>query len=111
MILPNKYKLIVVPQDSDYLLLDGNHNAGICNMFDEIIYIADNLRNKILREVVAHELTHAIISRHIPGREIVNDEEWVCNFMGLYACEIADLTNYVLKRLVFKKGRLVEKNV
>jgi hypothetical protein len=111
MKLPNGYKLYITPENSKDLILNEVSRSGICNMFDEIIYIADNLRNRVLREVIAHEIVHALISRHIPGREIVDDEEWICNFMGLYAFEVVELTNYVLKRVKVKDGKLVEIDV
>jgi hypothetical protein len=111
MKLPNDYKLYIVPEDSKHLKLNDIQRSGICNMFEEIIYIADNLRKRVLREVIAHEIVHALISRHIPGREVVDDEEWICNFMGLYAFEVVELTNYVLKRVKIKDGRLVETSV
>lgn len=110
MILPNGYKLLVVPEDSKNLFYNEAYRSGMCNMFDEIIYIADNLRKNVLREVISHELVHAIISRYIPGREISDDEEWICNFMGLYAHQVVELTNYALKRLQFKDGKLKEKD-
>lgn len=87
--LPIGYTFVLVDEMDKRLVLNGDFKSAICNVYEEVIYISKALINTVLREIVVHELTHAVISKYLPDRKIYgNDEEWLCSFMGLYAHEI-----------------------
>lgn len=65
---------------------------GTCNNMTAMIKIRNDMLFTDIRSTVAHEVTHAFITRY--GFEgIVFDEEELCNFIGCYIEKI----NYIVQ--------------
>lgn len=76
----------------DILFVDANDSRlaetskiliGKCNSLTSEINIANNLPRPVMRKVVAHELTHAIISDFILNKDEFTQEE-VCRLVESY---------------------------
>lgn len=107
MKLPNGFKLIIVPPDSKHLWINGEFKQGVCNYYDEIIYLANNIgKGKHLRQSIIHELTHSVIQSNIPNHIVEGDnDEWIADFVGMYADEIVRNADYAIRHIDYMKER------
>lgn len=85
---------VVSPHDTS-LCVDGSYCRGACWCDRLTIAISNELNEKTLRRVIAHELTHALLwSSQVQIPEQFTEEQ-VCDFMAIYGAFIATFTEDV----------------
>ncbi|MDO4801691.1 MAG: hypothetical protein Q4A15_05965 [Prevotellaceae bacterium] len=80
---------------------DGTQTIGMTDGYNHIIYIASNLKGRLLETVLAHELCHAIIFSY----DIELDaefEEWLAQFVATYGREVVYLLDKLLENIHLK---------
>lgn len=76
----------------------GREGADGRTYYNELkIVIRNDLNPQILRSVLTHEITHAVLMCQGRWMQKKFDQEEVCEFMGFCAQEIVEATNEVLK--------------
>lgn len=83
--------------DSSLLKTDGTYALGACYNNTKTIYINSNLYGNLLRRVLSHEITHAVIF----SQNIVLDyeqEELFANLITNYGKEILELTELIINK-------------
>lgn len=83
---------------SDIAAASGIYTLGSCDDPTSTIYINENVSNKKLKKVLAHELTHAaIFSYNISLKP--EEEELIADLVGTYGEEIINNTNLLFKQI------------
>lgn len=95
-IINNKlWKIKIVSRTNKKLRNPNNSFAlGVCDNNDRCIYISNELSSKKFKQVLYHEITHALIfsyNIHIPYRQ----EELFADLMATYGAEVIYLTNKI----------------
>lgn len=81
-----------------FLMTNGKYTIGVCDLINRKIYIADGLPKELEKEVVQHEICHAINS--MIGFYTDNEcEEDACIYMGRYADETFLIADEILRFL------------
>lgn len=86
------------PYDPIFLNRDGVYTLGACDTATRTIYLASNIRKSKLKEVLCHEIAHAVIFSYDIELNY-EQEELFANIIALYGEEILVLTNTILKVL------------
>lgn len=90
------WEIYFVNAGSRYLIRnDGSKTIGMTNGLTHTIYIANNLKGRLLETVLAHELCHAVIFSY----DIELDaelEEWVAQFVATYGREVVEILESLL---------------
>lgn len=86
------------PYDPIFLNRDGIYTLGACDTATRTIYLASNIRKSKLKEVLCHEIAHAVIFSYDIELNY-EQEELFANIIALYGEEILVLTNTILKVL------------
>ena len=76
---------------------DKNGNGGrigLCDYFNQSIYIHKGLKPQRKRRTLVHELTHAYLDAVFSYRERYTDED-VCDFMESHAFSIIETVNEI----------------
>lgn len=81
-ILDEIWCVFFVPPYSKYL----SGHLGVCDDLNNVIFVADNLDEKKMQEVLQHEISHAIA--FITNAPLYLTEENMAGFNGMYADEI-----------------------
>lgn len=77
---------------------DKNHlNFGLTEYVEGVIHIREGLNESVARSTVIHELVHAFIFSY---GYTIEGEEAMCNFFGVHADEIVELTEQIMKGVV-----------
>lgn len=86
--VPPNAKILLMPNTRTYTI-------GCCDRRTNTIYLTDTLYGEKLREVLQHELCHAL---HYASGGTMNlmNEECMCDFIGKYADEITEITEKIL---------------
>ena len=93
--------LFVDPRHSMLLKPDGTYAIGACDDNSNCIYLSNQLTGGLLRKVLCHEITHAMMfSYNITMSR--QQEELFAELMSKYGKNIIELTEKELKR----KGRI-----
>lgn len=84
--------------DSVFLMDDGTYTIGSCDNPSKTIYLANTLRNSMLKKVLCHEIVHAAMFSY---DVILNyeQEELLANLIATYGEEIIKVTDEMFKRL------------
>lgn len=86
------------PKDSVFLMENGKYTIGACDDLDKTIYLANNLKGKMLKKVLCHEIVHsAMFSYNVELN--YEQEELLANIIATYGEEILNITNDIFKRL------------
>lgn len=83
--------------DSSLLKTDKTYALGACYNSTKTIYINSSLYGGLLRKVLSHEITHAVIL----SQNIVLDyeqEELFANLIANYGKEILELTELIMNK-------------
>lgn len=83
--------------DSSLLKANGSYALGACHNNTKTIYINNNLYGNLLKKVLSHEITHAVIFSY----NIVLDyeqEELFANLIANYGKEILELTELIINK-------------
>lgn len=73
---------------------DSSFALGVCDNSNKCIYISNNLTNKKFKQVLTHEITHALMfsyNIHIPYRQ----EELFADLLATYGAEIIYLVDKI----------------
>lgn len=91
-----EWEIYFVRMGSRYLQrADNTYTIGMTDGNTHSIYIANNLKGRLLETVLAHELCHAIMFSYDIG--IDEDlEEWVAQFVATYGREVVAILDSLL---------------
>lgn len=94
-----RWNVVLVPPSSSMLLTPNNKQAfGCCDNFSHTIYINKELPRRKIKEVICHEITHAVIYSNdilLTSRE----EEAVVEVITKYGRKINRLTNKAYREI------------
>lgn len=76
---------------------DGRKTVGVCDLANHKIYIADGLDKELEKEVLQHEICHAI-NYMVGYYDDLEEEECACIYVGRYADETYQIANDILKK-------------
>ena len=95
----NKWYIKFVDKNDNILSTEnGKQTLGVCDNTTKTIYLANNLKGFMLKNVLCHELVHAAMFSY---GIILNyeQEELIANLIATYGEEIIDKTNEIFRRL------------
>lgn len=77
---------------------DGSFSIGVCDDNDKVIYMSGAINGILFREVLCHEITHAVLFSYNISLSY-NQEEIVANVLAKYGKEIVNITNKVYYKI------------
>lgn len=80
--------------DIELMRNDGSFSLGICDRNTRTIYINENLRNDLLKRVICHEVTHAVMFSYNIDLSI-EQEEFLADLVTIYGKEIIKITDMI----------------
>lgn len=101
-----KWRIKFVPSGSELLMRsDGSVTIGVTDNLTRTIYLDETLRDRKLKKVICHELTHAAMFSY--GIDLnIDQEEVIADLIATYGQEIIDKTNSIFDRLKTKRETL-----
>ena len=93
------WMLKLVEPNAAVLSCGGGFAAGSTYQYTREIFISNGLNKDLMKETIAHELTHAVIDQMAFGKDPWAQEE-VCRFMEKYARDILILTDKVYEEVL-----------
>lgn len=81
------------------LLVNGDACLGACWHDKCEIYLSDMLHGLKAKKVIRHELTHALIGITQANNPKEWTEEAICDFVGIYGKDIADICEVIYQTL------------
>ena len=98
------WEIVIAPSTNPELIVNGEAVAGATWPMQQKIYLSADLTKDTVKNVIAHELTHAFLfSTQIKpvadAEEERYSEEEMCNFVSLYGDQIFTLTGKVYNDL------------
>jgi hypothetical protein len=92
------WKVKLVKASAEKMNPDKNHiNFGLTEYVEGVINIREGLNESVARSTVIHELVHAFIFSY---GYTIECEEAMCNFFGVHADAIIELTEQIMKVVV-----------
>ena len=79
------------PYHDIFIMDNGEYTIGVCDDNSKTIYLASNLRGKLLKKVLCHEIVHAAMFSY--------NIELMANIIATYGSEILNIANDIFKRL------------
>ena len=93
------WKLAFVSPDFPLLQREsGDYSIGACDNLTRTIYINETLRDKLLKKVLCHEITHAAMFSYNVSLT-PEQEELIADLISTYGEEIIYITNKVFNKL------------
>lgn len=93
------WKLAFVSPDFPLLQREsGEYSIGACDNLTRTIYINETLRDKLLKKVLCHEITHAAMFSYNVSLT-PEQEELIADLISTYGEEIIYITNKVFNKL------------
>ena len=93
------WKLAFVPPDFPLLQREsGDYSIGACDNLTRTIYINETLRDKLLKKVLCHEITHAAMFSYNVSLT-PEQEELMADLISTYGEQIVYITNKVFNKL------------
>ena len=93
------WKLAFVSPDFPLLQREsGDYSIGACDNLTRTIYINETLRDKLLKKVLCHEITHAAMFSYNVSLT-PEQQELVADLISTYGEEIIYITNKVFNKL------------
>ena len=86
------------PYHSIFLMENGDYTIGVCDDNKKTIYLASNLKGKLLKKVLCHEIVHAAMFSYDIELDYMQ-EELLANIIATYGSEILNIANDIFKRL------------
>lgn len=100
------WKVIFVDEKHPYLLKpNGNFAIGACDDYSKHIFLSNKLYGQKLKQVLCHEITHAIMFSYNIKMPL-QQEELFAELMATFGEEIVKITNILFSHLLKRKGRL-----
>lgn len=80
---------------------NGNYAIGVCDNNFKVICVSNQLRGRIFKEVLCHEIVHAAMFSY--NIQISHDfEEFIANFVSKYGQQIIQVTEVTFRNI--KRG-------
>lgn len=92
------WKVKFVHPNNPILFDNGNYTIGVCLNTNKTIYLADDLKGKMLKKVLCHEIVHAAMFSYGVSLSL-DQEEIIADIIATYGEEIINVTNKVFKKL------------
>lgn len=92
----SKWEVLQIEGNNSLLLCGEKRCKGTTHYYDHKIYVDKDLIPEEKRRTLIHELSHAVLYSTQLSVDESFSEEQLCEFMGLYADKIADVSNVVL---------------
>lgn len=93
------WKLAFVSPDFPLLQREsGEYSIGACDNLTRTIYINETLRDKLLKKVLCHEITHAAMFSYNVSLT-PEQEELIADLISTYGEQIVYITNKVFNKL------------
>ena len=93
------WKLAFVSPDFPLLQREsGEYSIGACDNLTRTIYINETLRDKLLKKVLCHEITHAAMFSYNVSLT-PEQEELIADLISTYGEQIIYITNKVFNKL------------
>lgn len=93
------WKLAFVSPDFPLLQREsGDYSIGACDNLTRTIYINETLRDKLLKKVLCHEITHAAMFSYNVSLT-PEQEELIADLISTYGEEIIYITNKIFTKL------------
>ena len=93
------WKLAFVSPDFPLLQREsGDYSIGACDNLTRTIYINETLRDKLLKKVLCHEITHAAMFSY-NVQLTLEQEELIADLISTYGQEIVYITNKIFTKL------------
>lgn len=90
------WKLFLVsPLHPILLTPEGSFTLGACDLPTHGIYINENLNSQKMKQVLCHELTHAVMFSYNIKLNLYQ-EELLADMIATYGQEIIDITNRII---------------
>lgn len=84
---------------------NGVFAIGACDDFSKTIYLSKDLTGQKLKQVLCHEITHAIMFSYNIEMPLPQ-EELFAELMAFFGEEVIKITNILFSYLLKRKGRL-----
>ena len=93
------WKLAFVSPDFPLLQREsGDYSIGACDNLTRTIYINETLRDKLLKKVLCHEITHAAMFSYNVSLT-PEQEELIADLISTYGEQIVYITNKIFNKL------------
>lgn len=86
------------PHHDIFIMDNGEYTIGVTDDTEKTIYLASNLRGKLLKKVLCHEIVHAAMFSYNVELDYM-EEELLANIIATYGSEILNIANDIFKRL------------
>lgn len=87
-----------VDPSSPYLWMGRGYTIGVTDIDTRTVYIADNLNEEVLQDVIRHEICHCFIASYGVLMDIDN-EECLCQIVEKFSDEIDYLAEKIYREL------------
>ena len=108
------YKIILVKEKDDRLLMNDSYHSGITDFIKKEIYIREDLPEQTLTYTLMHELTHAIIDS-FGMLQVEWNDEIVADFVAIYLPVFTDISkqmeNQQVKNKIDDFYKMIEKDM
>lgn len=84
---------------------NGSFAIGACDDYSKNIYLNKDLSGGELKQVLCHEITHAIMFSYNIKMPLAQ-EELFAELMAIFGEEVIKITNILFSHLLKRKGRL-----
>lgn len=94
-----EWKIAYVPNSHSTLTRqDGSVSIGSCDNTTHTIYLNENLRGRLLRKVLCHEIAHAaMFSYNVKLQPL--QQQVIADLIATYGEEIVTITNRIFEKL------------
>lgn len=90
--------VFVSPYHPALMRSDGSTTIGCCDDYTKTIYLSNEMDDKLMRKVLAHEITHAAMFSYNVYL-CCDQEELFAKLIDTYGQEIVGITNLLFNRL------------
>lgn len=96
------WSLITVPDNSDKIVMDGQKCCAQIFFRTREIFINEEIIQDYdtFKETVLHELTHAFIFSYGLDNNSFQEEEFICEFIAIYAEDIVRISKDIISFFV-----------
>ena len=96
--------VFVDPRHPALLKPNGDFAIGACDDYSNTIYLSNNLSGGVLKQVLCHEITHAMMFSYRIKMPL-QQEELFAELVAMFGEEIIKITNILFSHLLKRKGR------
>ncbi len=90
------WRIEFVPPDSDNLIAHDRRCIGTTNYKSHVIYLCNTLVDDELFSTLCHEMSHACLFDTQIKQDELYDEEYFCDFMGMYGEHIISTAHKIM---------------